>query len=163
MGSGSIKDLKSVKFMDFGFCSLLWQSTWLNYSTKQLFQDRNQASKELKLSCSTWCDTSHTLSPLFHLLSERFRRKLCKIFFFFFDCRQLLCTQVFFQSIFPKWHLELQKLKRGRINVYIFNFFFFWGRFNNTSSLIESIEIKYLWVESFWPILAYWKIVAEGM
>lgn len=144
MGSGSIK---SVKFMDFGFCSFLWQSTGLNYSTKQLFQDRNQASKELKLSCSTWCDTSHTLPPLFHLLSERFRRKLCKIFFFLLIVGSCCTLRFSFNpsSLNDTWSCKSSK-EAESTSTYNF-FFFFWGRFNNTSSLIESIEIKYLWVE----------------
>lgn len=95
-GSVSIKDY--VKFMDFRFCCLFWQSLWLNYSTKQVFQDRNQASEQLELSCNTWCDSSHSY-PTLSLIPREFQRRLCKVFSVGY--RELPYTWVFIQSKLP--------------------------------------------------------------
>lgn len=62
----------------FGFQVLLLVLTkyLTNYSMKQVFQDRNQISNQLKLSWNTWCDSSHS-SPTFPLLPRGGSREGC--------------------------------------------------------------------------------------
>lgn len=118
IGSASTKDY--IKFLDFRFCFLFWQSIWLNYSVIQVFQDRNQISNQLKLSWNTWCDSSHS-SPTFPLLPRGGSREGCAGLF------QLTvgCFHTFgfsFNPSFSEWYLVLQRLKRGRINFSMFMF-----------------------------------------
>lgn len=112
IGSASIKD--GVKFRDFRFCCLFWRSIWLNYSTKQVFQDRNQASKQLKLSCNAWCDSSRS-SPTLPLVPREVQEKAVQGFFSL-TVGSFHTLGFSLNPSFPEWQLVLQRLKKGRIN-----------------------------------------------